>query len=286
MKNLFAYNMKNGSDKTNADIFAKRELSADINDKLSQFLNDAEHCNKKSEPPAFVSILRVLLIGVGLLISVIVLVPQKDLSISDKYHNAPALFYIGPALLLSGLVILLVEYLKKKNMVKSNEYVDLEKKEKNIMQECLNDLIIPLDADKIDVLFFSIKQDKNGNEKKKNIGVAGSLNRELYIFVEQDNLCLGFLDQVIMIPLNSFKRIVKINKTISFFGWNKDVSYKSEEYKQYKIRANQYNCLFVKPYYSVQLEFENETYEFNIPSYELDSVKKYLGIPVEEEEKK
>lgn len=167
MKNLFAYNIKNNSEQSGCDVFEKRELSADINDRLNQFLNDAQQCNKKSELPPILSILRVLLIGIGLLISIIILVPQKNLSIADKYHNAPALFYIGPALLIIGLVILLIEYLKKKKMVKSNEYLDLEKKEKGIMQECLNDLRIPFDACKIDVLFFSIKQDKNGNEKKK-----------------------------------------------------------------------------------------------------------------------
>ena len=61
---------------------------------------------------------------------------------------------------------------------------------------------------------------------------------------------------------------------------NKDVPMNSPTYKPYKVRANQYGMLFVKPYYGMQFKGAEGEYEILIPPYELETMRSLVELPV------
>lgn len=54
----------------------------------------------------------------------------------------------------------------------------------------------------------------------------------------------------------------------------------SPTYKPYKVRANQYGMLFVKPYYGMQFKGAEGEYEILIPPYELETMRSLVELPV------
>jgi hypothetical protein len=75
----------------------------------------------------------------------------------------------------------------------------------------------------------------------------------------------------ISIPL-AIVEIRKINKKALVGGWNKDESFKSGKYKKYKIKANNFGALFIKPYYAIIINDRIGQYEILVPCYDLDEV--------------
>lgn len=285
MKNLFAIK-KNEKDIKNYDKFVKRKISSKLSEELEGLTNQSYSLTKKSQIPWWLMIIKYLAIGIGALICVIIFIPQKDLTIQESYHNAPYLFYIGPILLIMGLIILIIEKRRYKKVENSEELNTLESDCNLLLAKCNQDLNIPLDAKKMDFFMLPSKTKNDGKEKLSNYGMFNALNNDLSVFKEEDNLCIAFTDLVLSIPLNSFKKIVEVKKNIIFYGWNKDTPYNKEPYREYKIKINQYGGFIMKRYYSVQFEYENEEYEFYIPKYELNTIQEYLNLEVEMIEKK
>lgn len=285
MKNLFAIKKKE-NEKNNYDKFVSRKLSSELSDELEGLSNHSYSLTKKSQIPLWLGLIKLLSLGFGLLICIIIFIPQEGLTIQKAYHNAPYLFYIGPSLVLIGVIIIIIEKCRYKKVEKSEELDSFQSKGDLLLAKCQQDLNIPVDAKKMDFFVFMSKTKKDGKEKLANYGLFNALNNDLSIFKEDDNLCIAFTDIVLSLPLNSFKKIVEVKKNIVFYGWNKDIPYNKEPYKEYKIKVNQYGGFIVKGYYSVQFEYENEEYEFFIPKYELNTIQEFLNLEVETLENK
>ena len=52
------------------------------------------------------------------------------------------------------------------------------------------------------------------------------------------------------------------------------------EYKPYKIRANQYGILFVKPYFSLRISGSQGDFEILFPPYEEQALRSLVNVPV------
>lgn len=63
-------------------------------------------------------------------------------------------------------------------------------------------------------------------------------------FLEDKHLCIADPTLVLKIPLNAFKRIVRINKKAMVLYWNKDKNINAPEYKEYKLKTNAYGMVF------------------------------------------
>ena len=106
------------------------------------------------------------------------------------------------------------------------------------------------------------------------------INIQFNFFIKNDMLCFADVETVYAIPLSYFKKIIKYNKRAMVNGWNKSEDFNKGEYKEYKITKNSYDNLFMKPYYSVQFEYEFQEYEFLIPPYEINHLNKLLNLDI------
>ena len=107
-------------------------------------------------------------------------------------------------------------------------------------------------------------------------------NMSMYIFKENDALCLATVNEVLSIPLNHIKEVYKINKKINAYGWNKEEPYNKGKYKEYKITANQYNVLFYKYYYSIRINDGTTDYEIIVPPYDYEYFDNIINLEVKE----
>ena len=65
-------------------------------------------------------------------------------------------------------------------------------------------------------------------------------------------------------------------------GWNKDVAYNKDKYKDYKITMNQYNIYFFKPYYLIKINDGVEDFEIIVPPYEIEHFNEILNLEIKE----
>ena len=97
-------------------------------------------------------------------------------------------------------------------------------------------------------------------------------------------LCIADVNNVIGLPIEDMTGIYKINKRVSFLGWNKEESFNKAPYKQYKMTSNQFGMIFIKPHYSLRFSSFGEEYEILFPAYELETFTSLTGVEVKEEE--
>ena len=107
----------------------------------------------------------------------------------------------------------------------------------------------------------------------------------LYLFEEDEKLCLATNNTVYGIDKSSFKRMLQNPKKTSFSVWNKDEPHSSDKYKDYKITLDHYGTYHVKNVTSVIFENEDgNKREIVIPPYEVKYFSDILNLKVAEKE--
>ena len=279
MINLFA-EYQDG--KKPMDEFIDRKLSAETEKKYDEVHLEAEQYSKKAQP-TWLATIGTIVLPIGLLLVIGMFLAK------DGFYNALKtrgyIFYIGLALTLFGIGTKVHKFLRTKKLEKDHGVEALSKKADDVLSECYRELNIPEEHEKIDVLFAHYKKNKKGEDRIKSIFLFTHVNMETLWFLEDKHLCIADPTLVLKIPLNAFKRIVRINKKAMVLYWNKDKNINAPEYKEYKLKTNTYGVVFVKPYYSVELCINDKDYHFYIPNYDLKNVLKLLDLEVIEPEK-
>ena len=89
------------------------------------------------------------------------------------------------------------------------------------------------------------------------------------------------IQDVYSIPLNSIKSVTEINRRVTFTGWNKKESIKSEKYKPYNILYNgDTEAYSIKSYYSVVFQYKETQFELLVPSYDVNPLLKLINKTV------
>ncbi len=276
MKNLFGINNKGN----NFSKFIVRSASITSNEKMDELANKGTMIQKKELGPGWLNIVSTICVGIGLMF-ILGIFGAKD-GFKEALKTRGYLFYIGIALFALGLTHIIYKKVKSKKS-KTNESVkNILKEKESIKRDVLDELGVPADAVIIDILITRVKENKDGKEVVKSMGLFTHLNSEVYFFVENDKACFADYSAVIQIPLESFKSADKIDKRIIIPTWHKEVSYNNEKYKEYKIKRNGYDMFYVKPYYSIKLLINNEDYEMLIPNYDLKEFLKVVPLNVNE----
>ncbi len=273
------YNIFKVYDHENEEIkqYTIREISNQKKAQMEDLEKKAQVVMKKTNGPLWLRIIAYISILVG-----IILLGSVADAYSETQKTTDAILIvlvIGIAIFLIGVFAFL--YLKNRSKKLSNETstLDLVDDINKSINESYLELNVPSNAITMDILFVPTKVTKDGKEKHMKT-FYNYLNKELKVFIEDDNLCFSDNYRVIALKLDTFKNILKINKRIIIPLWNKEKSFKDDEYKDYKVRANGNGLLFVKPYYSVKHELNDMEYEFLIPNYELDNFLKLLPLEV------
>jgi len=93
------------------------------------------------------------------------------------------------------------------------------------------------------------------------------------MYVKGEMLCFADAVQELSIELKDIVHLEKIRKKIYFGEWNKQDGYKTSKYKKYKIK--EYNeGLFIKEYYSIQINSIWGRFEIRLPNYEEEAIMK------------
>lgn len=286
MINLFGIDVTNNKD--NLEQFKIREADIELVQKQEETRESMDKVEKKAALPTWLSILMYIALLAGTIIICGFIKALKNKSFKELISRPTNIFLLAIAvvLILAYIIYRIIAYQKAKVVAKSEEFNQVAEEIDEIVNESFKDLNIPDDKIIMDVFTYPYKV------KKDKIKPASSMfkyiNIQYNFFIEDDKLCFADIETVYAIPLSCFKRIIKYNKRAMVNGWNKDVEFNKGEYKEYKITKNNYDNLFMKPYYSVQFEYEFKEYEFLIPPYEINHLNKLLNLEIidsKEEEK-
>ncbi len=110
---------------------------------------------------------------------------------------------------------------------------------------------------------------------------------QMAIFEEDGMLCLHHVGAVIAVPIDSIEAVVKMEDTVTFSDWMKDVPHDSEPYAQYHIKKRQVSEYeeeySMDGYYSIRFSKEDTPFELVVPLYEIEPFLEILKPRVTEE---
>ena len=258
--------------------FRVKKLSDDLEHVMARSEETVLNIERAASIPHWLDWIALILGFVGMIVLTGFLNALSDVSFSTAYKNGGWLLYVGGTCLLVALAILFYKIYRKKTTVNSPAARDALAERERLNARCFEDLGVPQTADDIDV-FCEAFRDKNGKTKKV-WSMSQYINTSLKIYRDGENLYLADTGGVYAFPVSSFFEIMTVRKNALFTGWNKDVPFNKPPYKQYKVRKNNYGVFFVKPHYHIKFLAFNEEYVLVIPSYELETLQKYLTLNI------
>lgn len=276
-------NKKN--DKINGEEFVVKTVSQMQKQFFENAQEDALGLVEEAKMPL---LLRIIQGGCGIVSLMIVAgivkawAPEDGLTIAQCYQNAPALFWIAGACLVVWAILKFLSTKKQKETLETdmseNTIRTLDTISKNIYAE----LDVPENALAVDILGFTYKM-KDGEPKAKETGlnITPYLNIEFKAFTEENNLILADLENKYSIPLSSLRSIHTVRKSIRMPSWNKDEPHNKGKYKEYKLNADDYGCIHVKPYHILEFSHNGENWGIYFPSYELSVFEELTGLKAE-----
>ena len=282
MKNVFGYPyVKDGELRCDGERFVTERVDAGFKQELDKAVGEVVESENKSSLPKPLKVLRTVCV---LIVAMIVLALIKSLrknSIEAMFGNSPMIFYVGGACLVVWLVLTVLEKSYYKKVEASGEFNRIAGKIENLKKQSEEMLGVPPESKAVDVLSFRYTE-KNGKVKIKEDLFYKHSNNEMKLYRDKDNLCLADIECVYSFPIADIKRYVLKKKKAEMDEWNKDTPFDKDEYKQYKIAANDYGTIFCK-YYALQFSDVFGEYEIFFPVYELEAFKAIADAPVENE---
>ncbi|MCH5161484.1 MAG: hypothetical protein J1G04_05580 [Clostridiales bacterium] len=276
MKNAFTINAT--TSEAGLNKFRVKKLSDDLEHVMDRSDETVENIKRASSIPRWLNLAAAILGMAGMAIVIGFLRALTEVSFSTAYNNAGWLLYVGGPCVLVALAIFIYKTYRNRTTVNSPAARDAFAEQERLNARCFEDLGVPQTADDIDV-FCEVFKEKNGKAKKV-WSIYQYINISLKIYRDGENLYLADTDGVYAFPISSFFEIMTVRKSALFSGWNKDEPFNKPPYKQYKVRRNNYGVLFVKPHYYIKFIAFNEEYVLVIPSYELETLQKYLTLNI------
>lgn len=269
----------------NGSIFLKDEPSLDMTESWENTFEEVLDVVEKSQQPLYIRIIRLVCGGCALLIAmgIIKALGEEDVTLAKAYENAGFLFWIAGICAIVWCILAIMGRRKAKEVTESQKSVDTMSQMETISQNILLEMGVPMDeAKEVDILSFCYKI-KNGNLKvvEKFPQMTPYNNLIFNIYKDEENLYFVNMEGKYQMPLASLRAIKTIKKSISIPSWSKDVPPNKGEYKKYKLTVDQYECIHMKPYYILELEYQGELWGIYFPSYELPIFESLTGLTAE-----
>ncbi len=203
-------------------------------------------------------------------------------SLSEAFDNAPFLFWIAGGCLIGWLILFLLSARRSKRVLEQEESTLAFSNLDNIVNSIWGDLGVPATAPEIDILSFCYKN-KEEEIKPVTSGLENSPyhNEAFRVFADGQMLYIADVRAKFAIPRSALRRIRRIDKRIAAIGWNKEEGINTGRYKEYKLRQDQYNCVYSKPYYILEFTHRGQDWGIYFPSYELPILQGLTGLTVE-----
>ncbi len=279
MTNVFEINIDDSENTAPSKLFLEKELSPDLVAETEKSDAAAKEHEKKFQLPIWLRLIRTILFGVAAIIFLSLL--RADVTMEEAYQNAPALFFIMPAAFAGFIALWIIEYVRKKTHQNTEDFEHFQDKAENLIKACKYDLGIPETAPQVDILCYTYKINKKGKQVKA-VDMYDYMLVPLYTYQDASKIYLADNSSVYAFLKSDFMRMEKIEKRYSMCGWNKDEDISSDKYKKYKLTANNYDAVFCKYYYSLQMINVNGAFEILIPPYEAPIFASVLNLPFDD----
>ena len=288
MKNLFGINIEEGSGFAggfeNAQPYVIREASSSYIKNQKKIEAKMDELEKKWSLPSWLNYIKIISVGVGAMLLACAVMILIGFGVSPAFSNGwfIATLTVGAVLFITGAVCFIIEYRRKKTVEDSDEYKgamayidDLTKKSEELLR-------LPEEKTSVDVFFHTYIV---WDGKQKDNTAFKYLNLSLFLFEEENMLCLATNHTVYGFDKAIFKKMLQNPKKVSFSVWNKEKRHTSEEYREFKVTLDHYGTYHVRN--ATSLVFENSDgfeREIVIPPYEAHHFEKILGLKAVENE--
>ena len=231
-----------------------------------------------AKPPLLLRLLPKLFAFCGLIAVTVFL---RSLTLEDPQNTLG--FYIP--FLVVGILLFLLSLVTAKlvqrhvgKKLESDETKQVINHLDHVSAQINQNLGIPDTAREMDILLYryTVKKEKQ-RPFVPGLALTPYINTEMYAYVQGDALCLADAERVFSFPLDEIRGIQTVKKRICVPFWNKETPYNKEEFNPYGMTANQYGCIFFKPYHLLQLAHEGELWEIAFPCYELPLIEALTG---------
>lgn len=273
MKNVFAYR-----DLTpDGSVFVSRSPESGLAEKKKKSDEEALRFQKLTMLPKLLQLVLLIAVGAGAILLTVGLDMLTDGEFTGDNRLAIILASVGGGLFAVGLLFIVIGTIRSKRVIGSGAFKMYEGEREKLMREVKESLAIPSDAVKCDV--FSCRYLPKKNRQKRMPFFKNSyLSLETEMWREGEAFCAFDGDAVFKFPFESVIETERVEKRITFYGWNKPEKHNKGKYKLYKVRYNSNGEYYtVKPVYRVRLFHESEEYEILIPAYEKETLEKLLG---------
>ena len=107
------------------------------------------------------------------------------------------------------------------------------------------------------------------------------------LFAEDGKLCLFYGDAVLAVPLSAIDAVVRVEKSITFDAWNKEIRHDKGDYLQYKISFEETKDgeerYSMTGYYSLRFTHGGAPFEILVPLYEIKPFLELVALTPTEE---
>ncbi len=281
MKYVFGINMTENDDNhlIDGEIFCSKSLTTELKEEYKECENLSKNYAKHTSLPFGMNILKHLSFLGACFSFYFLMYDISGLTFKEVYQNPPAFFFLAVAFLVVWLILHIVKGIKRH--AHKVEYERGESYIKNVTEHAKEFMQIPDDAVKMEILAFRYKIENNKMKvmtPSKFVCISHN-NVPVYMHVLDFTLHITDLYQEWCIPLYAITGIKKIEETILFAAWKKEIPYDKGAFKKYKITmANGLGYFYMRPYYALCIARNDETYELFLPPYELDAICSLVGI--------
>lgn len=287
MKPVFGIDIteNKNNDSMHAEKFIGARVSPEYREALSSSSEQAEETLKKAKLPVLLGILRLIGLlcgGYGILTF---LNDMSEIGFKNAFERTPLVFFIGIIGIAAFIMISILGAARERRILEGSDAAALAENIQDIAAKIYSELGVPNNAKNVDVLLFKYKlQGGEITPKADALSLTPYINFECKAFVNNNALSLADLEQRYDFPIAQMRAIHKVDKRISVPTWNKPHHHASEEYKVFKLKKDNMDCIHFKPYYILELIADGESYGIYFPSYEIDSLRALTGLEIAENE--
>lgn len=268
----------------NGEEFLVTKTPIDLSEAFDKSTEKVIDTMEQSKLPLFIRIMQWIFGMAGAVLSIGLLGALTDedgVSFAQAYENAGWIFWIaGGSLVIWGILAIWANN-KRKSIMESPESNYTLSTLDTISENILNELSVPSEAPWVDILAFRYKI-RNGIPKPvEGLSLTPYNNFTFKVFRDSTKLYLANMDGKYEFLISGIYAIRTVKKNIAIPSWNKEIPFNKGEYKQYKLYADQYDCIHFKTYHILEIEHEGELWGIYFPNYELPIFKKLTGVVAE-----
>ena len=275
--NVFDFNYT--SQQSDGEEFRIGRISDELAGRIGRFKEQVEHVQQKATMPCVVLIFKLILNFVWICVfgGMLQAWGSGD-SFREIYKTVPVMVRVGVGAFVLWLILVFVEFLKKRKAYSEVNSESLDQQVKAMEQQLRMEMDIPEDAKRVDILCqcFEMKKGKRKLVMQPSSAAVYMRNVEMYIWRKEE--CLYFCDRVDLfaIPISCFGE-AKLMKgvPVQVSEWNKEEPINDKKYKEFKPYENG-NGIYVKQHYILWVKGQTEDMVIRIPNYDFAIVKRLI----------